>query len=67
MTPSVNLFLNYQNLNFMDTTTLEKLPGLFQVNDLALQNFKTSILGQVIMPDDTSYDEVRKVYNGMII
>ena len=50
----------------MDTTTLEKLPGLFQLNDLALQNFKSSIRGQVIMPDDPSYDEVRKIYNGMI-
>ncbi len=50
----------------MDTTTLEKLPGLFQLNDLALQNFKSTIRGQVIMPDDASYDEVRKVYNGMI-
>ena len=50
----------------MDTSTLEKLPDLFQVNDLAIQNFKSTLRGQVIMPDDTNYDETRKVYNGMI-
>ncbi len=51
----------------MDTATLEKLPGLFQLNDLALQNFKSTIHGQTIVPADSNYDEIRKVYNGMIV
>ncbi|MGK2860963.1 MAG: FAD-binding oxidoreductase, partial [Chitinophagaceae bacterium] len=50
----------------MDTSTLEKLPGTYQINELAIQNFKSIIHGKVIMKGDSNYDEVRKVYNGMI-
>ncbi len=50
----------------MDTSTLEKLPGTYQINELAIQNFKSIIHGKVIMKGDSNYDEIRKVYNGMI-
>ncbi len=50
----------------MDSSTLEKLPGTYQINELALQNFKSNIHGKVILKGDSHYDEARKIYNGMI-
>ena len=32
----------------------------------ALANLKKSVSGQVVLPDDANYDEVRKIWNGMI-
>src|SRR6187402_3177511 len=49
----------------MNTTTLEKPAGLY-VEETAFQNFKTSIRGQIILKGDLTYEEERKVYNGMI-
>jgi hypothetical protein len=49
----------------MDTLTLQK-PAPLSVADTALQNFKASIRGRIIFPDDEEYDDERKVYNGMI-
>ena len=49
----------------MSTSTLEKPIGL-KVEEAAMQTFKSSIRGQIILPADPSYDNERKVYNGMI-
>lgn len=32
----------------------------------AIENFKNQLRGELILPNDTNYDESRKVYNGMI-
>src|SRR5690349_24054563 len=48
----------------MGTATLEK-PGL-QVEETIFQTFKSSIRGQIILKGDLTYEEERKVYNGMI-
>lgn len=34
--------------------------------EATLQDFRNSLRGQLITPDDEAYDEVRKVFNGMI-
>jgi FAD/FMN-containing dehydrogenase len=49
----------------MSLTTLEKSTVL-PVEESVFQNFKSSIRGVIIQQDDPSYDEERKVYNGMI-
>ena len=49
----------------MGSPTIEKLSAL-QIDDLQLQSFKRNIHGNVIMPTDSGYNEVRQVYNGMI-
>jgi hypothetical protein len=49
----------------MGTATLEKPSGL-QIEETVLQNFKSSIRGQMIMKGDPTYEEERSVYNGMI-
>ena len=36
------------------------------LNESALNKFKETLRGEVIIPSDINYDEVRKVYNGMI-
>lgn len=50
----------------MGSSTVERVRGLFQANDPAFQPFKNNIRGKLIMPNDSNYDEERKVYNGMI-
>lgn len=35
-------------------------------NETTLENFKTSLRGELIQPNDQGYDEARQVYNGMI-
>jgi FAD/FMN-containing dehydrogenase len=37
-----------------------------ELNTSKIEEFTTSIRGQVTMPSDVNYDESRKVYNGMI-
>jgi len=32
----------------------------------AIVNLKNNVTGQVVLPDDANYDEVRKIWNGMI-
>ena len=32
----------------------------------AIANLKNTITGRVVLPDDANYDEVRKIWNGMI-
>ena len=49
----------------MRTTTLKKPAGL-QIEEVIFQTFKSSIRGQIILPDDHAYNNERKVYNGMI-
>ena len=49
----------------MGTATLEK-PASLQVEETVFQNFKSSIRGQIIMKGDPTYEDERKVYNGMI-
>ena len=49
----------------MSTTTLKKPAGL-QIEEVIFQTFKSSIRGQIILPDDPAYNNERKVYNGMI-
>lgn len=36
------------------------------LSELAIANFKASLLGELIAPGDAKYDEARKVYNEMI-
>jgi FAD binding domain/Berberine and berberine like len=35
-------------------------------NPMALRDFRTSLHGEVILPDDNGYDSARRVWNGMI-
>ncbi|MFL5586049.1 MAG: FAD-binding oxidoreductase, partial [Ktedonobacteraceae bacterium] len=35
-------------------------------NPMALRDFRTSLHGEVILPDDNGYDRARRVWNGMI-
>jgi len=49
----------------MGTMTLENLTML-HVEEAAWQNFSNGIRGQIILKGDATYDEERKVYNGMI-
>jgi FAD/FMN-containing dehydrogenase len=49
----------------MTVATLEK-SGTLQVDEAAFQTFRSSIRGSIIIKGDASYDEERKVYNGMI-
>ncbi|WP_346856652.1 hypothetical protein [uncultured Draconibacterium sp.] len=37
-----------------------------KLSDETLEGFKVQIRGEVIHPDCSNYDDVRKVYNGMI-
>ena len=48
----------------MNTIDLE--PNPITASEAAFQNFKSAIRGQVILKGDATYDEERKVYNGMI-
>jgi FAD/FMN-containing dehydrogenase len=36
------------------------------ISDVIIQEFKTSLSGQLILPNHPSYNEVRKVWNAMI-
>jgi FAD/FMN-containing dehydrogenase len=36
------------------------------ISDAIIQEFKTSLSGQLILPEDPSYNEVRRVWNAMI-
>lgn len=36
------------------------------INPSAVEEFKTELRGELVLPQDASYDEERKVYNGMI-
>lgn len=47
----------------MNTNTLE---NTLHVGEAVFQNFKSSVRGQIILPEDEVYDTERKVYNGMI-
>ena len=47
----------------MAITTSSTSPTL---SDAVIQQFSASLRGDVIGPDDPSYDEVRQVYNAMI-
>jgi FAD/FMN-containing dehydrogenase len=49
----------------MSVPTLEKSTTL-PVEESVFQNFKSCIRGVIIQQDDSTYDEERKVYNGMI-
>ena len=49
----------------MSVATLEKSTSL-PVAEAVFENFKNSIRGQIILRGDSSYDDERKVYNGMI-
>ena len=49
----------------MDTRTIEKSPGL-AVEDQTFENLKSAIRGHIITQHDPSYEDERKVYNGMI-
>jgi hypothetical protein len=35
-------------------------------NPMALRDFRTSLHGALILPDDDGYDSARRVWNGMI-
>ena len=48
----------------METATYESISSM--VEDSVLQSFKATIRGPIISKGDHSYDEERKVYNGMI-
>lgn len=39
---------------------------LEMLNESTIKNFKDALRGEVILPENDTYDEVRKVYNGMI-
>jgi FAD/FMN-containing dehydrogenase len=39
---------------------------LSMIDEAAVEQFKTGLRGELIQPDDPSYDEARKVFNGMI-
>src|SRR6478735_2717536 len=41
-------------------------PAVLKVEDAGFQSFKSAIRGQIILPDDASYNQERKVHNGMI-
>ncbi|MGC3948133.1 MAG: FAD-binding oxidoreductase [Chryseolinea sp.] len=49
----------------MGTLALEN-PTILHVEETAWQAFASSIRGQIILRGDATYDEERKVYNGMI-
>jgi FAD binding domain/Berberine and berberine like len=36
------------------------------INESALQTFRASLRGQLVMPKDVDYDEARRIHNGMI-
>ena len=36
------------------------------IPDSGLQEFRTSLRGQLLLPDDSGYDEARKIHNAMI-
>ena len=37
-----------------------------KLDDKAMQDFRSQVRGELIQPGDASYEEARKVYNGMI-
>ena len=43
-----------------------KIKEKITLNKEALSRFKASLRGQIIQPDDETYDQARKVYNAMI-
>ncbi|MEJ1240442.1 FAD-binding protein [Chryseolinea sp. T2] len=49
----------------MGTLALEN-PTILHVEETAWQSFASSIRGQIILRGDPTYDDERKVYNGMI-
>lgn len=49
----------------MSTTTLKKASLAFR-DEAIIKKFTESIRGELITPEDASYDEQRSVYNGMI-
>lgn len=50
----------------MRTKALTINGQLVDVDDASLEALRTEVLGPVILPADREYDEVRKVWNGMI-
>lgn len=50
----------------MATETVIREAEQFTLDELTIQKLKSSVRGTVIQPEDPSYEEERKVYNGMI-
>jgi hypothetical protein len=46
--------------------TTQPSTGVHVLDPAAITAFKATMRGDVVLPDDTSYDTVRKVWNGMI-
>src|SRR3954471_17279379 len=44
----------------------QQQPGVTALDDTAVRDFTTRLRGELIRPGDASYDEARKIYNGMI-
>ena len=40
--------------------------GIQKIEETAIAGLRTGLRGELVQPDDQGYDEVRKVYNGMI-
>jgi FAD/FMN-containing dehydrogenase len=46
--------------------TVNTTDSVSSINDKAIFEFKSNLRGELIQPGDPRYDEVRKLYNGMI-
>ena len=46
--------------------TAKKKPTINDLNSSSIEDFRSQLRGKIIQSSDSEYDEVRKVYNGMI-
>jgi FAD/FMN-containing dehydrogenase len=45
---------------------MKEQTGIQKIEETAIAGLRTGLRGELVQPDDQGYDEVRKVYNGMI-
>ena len=47
-------------------TAAESEKGMINISKEATENLKSKVKGQIVLPSDPSYDEVRQIWNAMI-
>src|SRR5438552_1564000 len=50
----------------VNQASTQTLNGAIALDDSAIREFKSHLRGELIQPSDASYEEARRIYNGMI-
>src|ERR1700747_441838 len=51
--------------NGMKTSHHEEKEDMITISKETIENLKAKVKGQIVLPSDSSYDEVRKIWNAM--